>query len=107
MLNDASGDAPSALMTWFIVGASAICKHPPMSTESAAATFLRACAVQNSLSTKTTSIIQRRYFARIDGGSVTEVWITANGFDPRHYLKHSSGNYELRIVLATNDGPQT
>lgn len=43
--------------------ASAIFKYPPLSTESAAATFLRACAIQNFLSTKTISIIRRRYFA--------------------------------------------
>ncbi|KAL8800745.1 MAG: hypothetical protein Q9182_004950 [Xanthomendoza sp. 2 TL-2023] len=43
--------------------ASAIFKYPPLSTESAAATFLRACAIQNFLSTTTISIIRRRYFA--------------------------------------------
>ncbi|KAI4218577.1 MAG: hypothetical protein L6R36_008879 [Xanthoria steineri] len=43
--------------------ASAIFKYPPLSTESAAATFLRPCAIQNFLSTKTISIIRRRYFA--------------------------------------------
>ncbi|KAL8844188.1 MAG: hypothetical protein Q9205_006278 [Flavoplaca limonia] len=43
--------------------ASAIFKYPPLSTESAVATFLRACAIQNFLSTRTISIIRRRYFA--------------------------------------------
>ncbi|KAI4231063.1 MAG: hypothetical protein L6R40_007854 [Gallowayella cf. fulva] len=43
--------------------ASAIFKYPPLSTESAVATFLRACAIQNFLSTKTISIVRRRYFA--------------------------------------------
>ncbi|KAL8669509.1 MAG: hypothetical protein Q9168_005900 [Polycauliona sp. 1 TL-2023] len=43
--------------------ASAIFKYPSLSTESAVATFLRACAIQNFLSTKTISIIRRRYFA--------------------------------------------
>ncbi|KAL8734050.1 MAG: hypothetical protein Q9166_001811 [cf. Caloplaca sp. 2 TL-2023] len=43
--------------------ASAIFKYPPLSSESAVATFLRACAIQNFLSTKTISIIRRRYFA--------------------------------------------
>lgn len=36
---------------------------PPLSSESAVATFLRACAIQNFLSTKTISIIHRQYFA--------------------------------------------
>ncbi|KAI4218830.1 MAG: hypothetical protein LQ349_008556 [Xanthoria aureola] len=43
--------------------ASIIFKYPPLSTESAAATFLRACAIQDCLSTKTISIIRRRFFA--------------------------------------------
>ncbi|KAI4220864.1 MAG: hypothetical protein L6R40_008664 [Gallowayella cf. fulva] len=43
--------------------ASAIFKYPPLSTESAVATFLRTCAIQNFLSTRTISIIRRRYFA--------------------------------------------
>ncbi|KAL8855548.1 MAG: hypothetical protein Q9178_007817 [Gyalolechia marmorata] len=43
--------------------ASAIFKYPPLSTESAVATFLRACAIQNFLSTRTITIIRRRYFA--------------------------------------------
>ncbi|KAL8689491.1 MAG: hypothetical protein Q9218_004852 [Villophora microphyllina] len=43
--------------------ASAIFKYPPLSTESPVATFLRACAIQNFLSTKIMCIIRRRYFA--------------------------------------------
>ncbi|KAI4268884.1 MAG: hypothetical protein L6R38_007691 [Xanthoria sp. 2 TBL-2021] len=43
--------------------ASAIFKYPPLSSESAVATFLRACAIQDFLSTKTISIIRRRFFA--------------------------------------------
>ena len=41
--------------------ASAIFKYPPLST-STVATFLRACAIQNFLSTKIISTIRRRYF---------------------------------------------
>ena len=43
--------------------ASAIFRYPPLSTESPVATFLRACAIQNFLSTKVISIIRRKYFA--------------------------------------------
>ncbi|KAI4259877.1 MAG: hypothetical protein LQ352_000527 [Teloschistes flavicans] len=43
--------------------ASAIFGYPLLSTESAVATFLRACAIQDFLSTKTIFIIRRRYFA--------------------------------------------
>ncbi|CAO1598714.1 hypothetical protein XANCAGTX0491_002474 [Xanthoria calcicola] len=46
-----------------LFSASTIFKYPPLSTESAAATFLRACAIQDCLSTKTISVIRRRFFA--------------------------------------------
>lgn len=37
--------------------------YPPLSTESPVATFLRACAIQNFLSTKIISIIRRHFYA--------------------------------------------
>jgi len=46
-----------------LFNASAIFKFSPLSTESPVATFLRACAIQNFLSTKIISIIRRKYFA--------------------------------------------
>ncbi|KAK3167809.1 hypothetical protein OEA41_004255 [Lepraria neglecta] len=64
--------------------ASAIFKYPPLSTESAAATFLRACAIQNFLSTKTISIIQRRYFA-----------------EPTAAVEHKSGTQPMDSILNT------
>ena len=42
-------------------------------------------------------------FRRIDGGSGTPVCNTASGFDSRHYLKCSRGNFEPTVVLAVND----
>ncbi|KAL8702671.1 MAG: hypothetical protein Q9201_004157 [Fulgogasparrea decipioides] len=45
-----------------LCSASAIFKYPPLSTETAVAIFLRACAIQNFLSTKIMFIIRRRYF---------------------------------------------
>ena len=46
-----------------LFSASEIFKYSPLSTESRVATSLRACAIQNFLSTRTISIIGRRYFA--------------------------------------------
>ncbi len=42
---------------------NAVFRFSPLSTESPVATFLRACAIQNFLSTKIISIIRRQYFA--------------------------------------------
>lgn len=50
-----------------LFNASEIFKYSPLSTESRVATSLRACAIQNFLSTMTISIIRRRYFAESMG----------------------------------------
>ena len=46
-----------------LLSASTIFKYPQLSSESPVSTFLRACAIQDFLTTKTVSIIQRQYFA--------------------------------------------
>ena len=46
-----------------LFSASEIFKYSPLSSESRVATSLRACAIQNFLSTRTISIIGRQYFA--------------------------------------------
>ena len=43
--------------------ASRVFKYPLLSSESAVATFLRACAIQNFLSGEAVSLIKRQYFA--------------------------------------------
>ncbi|KAL8696861.1 MAG: hypothetical protein Q9201_007442 [Fulgogasparrea decipioides] len=67
-----------------LCSASAIFKYLPLSTESAVATFLRACAIQNFLSTKTMCIIRRRYFA-----------------EPTAALERNSGTQPMDAILDT------
>lgn len=43
-------------------------------------------------------------FRGTDGGSGSQIWGTANGFDSGHHLKCSSGDFEPRVVLAVDDG---
>ncbi|KAL8723060.1 MAG: hypothetical protein Q9181_007362 [Wetmoreana brouardii] len=62
--------------------ASAIFKYPPLSTESAVATFLRACAIENFLSTKTMCIIRRQYFA-----------------EPTAAVERKSGTQPMDVIL--------
>ena len=64
--------------------ASTIFKYHPLSSESTVSTFLRGCAIQDFLSTKTISVIRRQYFAA-----------------PTAAVKHGSGTQTMDSILDT------